>query len=354
VQHGAKRRLARQELPMISIQSRCQRFRASLSAAFGVLLALTPAAFAQDAKAFRDEAAQAVAATRYVDALAAYGHAIAAAPDDTAAYAARAQLFVVLGHNDLAARDYARVVKLKPDDAGSQGNLCWTLAQVNHDLDGALAACDAAIRLEPTNYDAFGKRGYVQLRRGKYAEAEKDFTRALELNSASPNEMFGLGLAMIHVGQAQQGRDIIASATLDSAGLVDAWGARGFGLRGEIRPARAVTTAGQPIATPQDYRLFTNNETESYVSLAIAGRCGRMVAPAKAAEWGQVAMDNSRLDWSGECRFGLIHGEGRLSGPGGTEARYVYGREIPAGEAGAALEDKLTLAYAAAEEALEP
>ncbi len=339
---------------MMSIQRRCLRFRASIGAALGVLLVLAPAAAAQDAKAYRDEAAQAAAATRYVDALAAYARAIAAAPDDTAAYAARGQLFVVLGHNDLAARDYARVVKLKPDDAGSQGNLCWTLAQVNHDLDGALAACNEAIRLEPTNYDAFGKRGYVQLRRGNHAEAEKDFTRALELNSASPNEMFGLGLAMIHAGRAQQGRDIIASATLDSAGLVDEWASRGFGLRGEIRPGKAVTTAAQPIATVQDYRLFANLETESYVSLAIASRCGRMAPPAKAADWGRAAMENSLVSWSGECRFGLIHGEGRLSGADGAAGRYAYGREIPAGEAGMALEEKLKLAYSAAEQALAP
>jgi len=319
----------------------------------GASLAVSSAS-AQDARSYRDEAAKAASAGQYVDALAGLTRAIAVTPDDPAGYAARAQLFVSLGHNDLAARDYGAAVKLKPDDAGSQGNLCFTLALSNHDLDGALAACEAAVRLEPTNYDALARRGYVQLRRGAYAEAEKDFSAALELNPAGPNEMFGLGLAMIHLGRGQQGRDIIASATLDSAGLVNDWEARGFGLRGEIRQAKPVTTAAEPIARLSDYRLFANRGGESYVGLGIATRCGRMLLPAKAADLGGVMLDNSQISWSGECRFGLIHGEGRLSNSEGPAMRYAYGRLIPAGEAGAALEAKLTLAYAAAEQALWP
>lgn len=319
-----------------------------------VALAMAPAAVAQDAASYRHEAAKAATAGQYVDALAGYARAIAAAPDDPAGYAARAQLFVSLGHNDLAARDYGTAVKLKPDDAGSQGNLCLMLALSNHDLDGALAACNAAVRLEPANYDALGRRGYVQLRRGAYADAERDFTAALALNPAGPNEMFGLGLAMIHGGRAQQGRDIIASATLDSASLVNDWEARGFGLRGEIRPGRPLTTAAQPIAALTDYRLFANRGAEAYVGLAIATRCGRMLPPAKAADLSGVMLDSSQISWSGECRFGLIHGEGRLSSSEGPTVRYAYGRAIPSGEAGATLEEKLKLAYAAAEQALSP
>lgn len=335
-----------------------QRLRLRLLAALSAFLVgsgpfLSPA-LAQDANSYRGEAANAASAGRYVDALAAYTRAIALAPDDPIGYVARAQLLVGLGHNDLAALDYDVAVTLKPDDGGLQGDLCLTLAMSNHDLDRALAACNMAVRLDPANHDALGRRGYVQLRRSAYVEAEADFTAALALNPAGPNEMFGLGLAMIHVGRAQQGRDIIASATLESAGLVNEWEARGFGVRGEIRPGKPQTTAEQPIATLADYRLFVNRGAEAYVGLAIATRCGRMLPPAKAADLGDVMLDNSSISWSGECRFGLIHGEGRLSNAEGSLVRYAYGRAIPSGEAGAALEEKLKLAFEAAELALSP
>jgi hypothetical protein len=56
------------------------------------------------------------------------------------------------------------------------------------------------------------------------------------------------------------------------------------------------------------------------------------------------------------CRFGLLHGEGKLSSssPDAPAARFSFGREIAAGEAGAALAQKLSLAYQAAEKALTP
>jgi len=344
---------------MTESQRRQPRLRAALCALLaggGLAVSVSPAS-AQDAGAYREEAAAAVSAGRYVDALAAHARAIDAVPDDPAGYAARAQLFVLLGHADLAARDYGAAVKLKPGDAGSQGNLCLMLALSNHDLDGALAACDAAVRLEPANHDALARRGYVQLRRGAYAEAERDFTAALALNPAGPDEMFGLGLAMIHAGRAQQGRDIIASATLDSASLVNEWEARGFGLRGEILPGKSVTTAAQPIATLNATRVFVNRGEEALVGLAPDDGCGRIVPPARGADWSKAVAANARLHWSGECRFGLVHADGRLSDSpafDGPAMRFAYGREIVAGEAGAALAETLRLAYGPAEAALAP
>jgi hypothetical protein len=52
------------------------------------------------------------------------------------------------------------------------------------------------------------------------------------------------------------------------------------------------------------------------------------------------------------CRFGLAHGDGVL-GAGATVLHFAYGREIT-GVAGVAIEQKLDLAYQAAEEALLP
>lgn len=329
-----------------------QRRGLSASIRIGVLglaIGLTqPAALAQTgtaAKPFLDEASAAAAGGNYVDALAAHADAIAAAPDDPAVYTLRAQLFDRLGQPDLASADYRVAAKLNPGDVSAQGNLCRSLALANHDLDGALAACNAAVRLAPQSPDALSARGYLQLRRAAFAEAEKDYSAAINLSPASPDNMFGFGLALIHLGRVKDGRGEIASATLDSSGVVSDWEVRGFGLQGEIIAGRPVTTASQPVASLADHKLFLN-KGETYVKLATG--CGR-VAPAGS-------QPDASLSWSGACRFGLLHGEGKLSSssPDAPAARFSYGREIAAGEAGAALAQKLSLAYQAAEKALTP
>ncbi|HEV7691821.1 MAG TPA: tetratricopeptide repeat protein [Hyphomonadaceae bacterium] len=305
------------------------------------------AAQAQTSPAARpllDEAREAASAGRHVDALAALTGAIAAAPADAAAYIARARLFDELVHADLAAADYRVAVKLMPDDAGLQDSLCLDLALSNHDLDGALAACNAAVKLNPDSADALGVRGYLQLRRGAWDEAEKDYAAALSLVPADPNNTFGRGVALIHLGRAREGKDEISIATLAGATLPTEWQARGFGPLGEVLPGRPVTTGSQPVLAIKDKMLFLN-KGEVYIKLASG--CG-MIAGAAPVDGG--------LSWSGECRFGLIHGAGKLTSKAGQDAptrRFSYGRELT-DQAGAAGERKLILAYQAAEKALAP
>lgn len=305
----------------------------------GTMAAFGAPAMAQTgpAKGLLDEAAAAASAGRYVDALAAHAGAIAAAPGDAVVHARRAQLFDQLGQPDLAARDYRAAVKLAPDDAGLQTSLCLDLALTNHDLDGALAACNAAVKLEPKSSSALSARGYVHLRRGEYADASKDYSAALVLSPAAPSEMFGLGVSWVHTGKAKEGRGEIASATLDSADVVSEWENRGFGLQGEIKPGKPVTAASQAAVSVKDRKVFLNKD-ERYSPV---GNCGVVTAAGAAA---------SVSAWSGECRFGLIHGAGKLAT--GADVRFAYGRAL-AGDA-AALEQKLKAAYQAAEDALKP
>lgn len=338
---------------MASIQHRLSRLALRVAASVLLPMLVLPAAMAQ-AGSLLDTARQAANAGQYLDALAAYAGAAEAAPDDPRVYEQRANLFMSLNHADLASADYRRAVRLKPDNAVLQANLCWSLALANHDLDGALTACNEAVKRDPASYDALSKRGYLHLRRDAWAEAEKDFAAALGLNAASPNEMFGHGLAMIHLGQEQDGRDEIASATLDSPGLVNEWAARGFGARGEIRPGPVQSTAAEPVISIKEMKLFLNRGTESYFGLRTP--CGRVLPPVSAADLGSAMYDHSSISWSAECRFGLIHGEGRLTknGEEGPLTRYVYGGEIAPGEAGEALARKLQLAYQVLEEAARP
>ena len=148
--------------------------------------------------------------------------------------------------------------------------------------------------------------------------------------------MYGHGLARIHLGQARSGLEEMSSATLDSSGLPLEWESRGFSMQGDVVPGRPVTTAVQALVGVAD-RMYFLNRGEEIVQLA--GGCGRVVTGVgqRAAVAGQA--------WSGGCRFGLLHGEDTA-----TSSRFAYGREI----ASAAREQKLDLAYRAAEEAMLP
>lgn len=334
---------------MVSIRT------ASLGVALSLLTLAPASAQVNLTQPFLDEAKAAAASGRYIDALAAHAQAIAAAPDHVRAYTLRAELFLSLSHADLASGDYRKAVALKPDDPRLQANLCWTLAQANHDLDSALAACNAAVALQPTDYDILSKRGYLHLRRGAWAAAERDFADALGLNTASPHEMFGHGVATIQLGQVKDGRDEIASAVLDSPTLVNEWIALGFDARGEIRPGPPLTTAREPVISVRHVKDFFNRGEEAYFGFR-GEPCGRVIAPVSAAEMGAVMFAHADLTWTAECRFGLIHGEGKLAkaGEDAPLTRYVYGRAIEPGAAGEAKARKLTLAYQALEEAAAP
>ena len=306
----------------------------------GAVLFLAAPAMAQTTpdKAFLETAASATSAGRYVEALALYDAAIAASPEDASARAKRGQLFDQLGHPDLAARDYRVAVKLNPGDAGVHANLCLDLALTNHDLDGALVACNAAVRLAPESASALSARGYLHLRRGSYVEAAKDYSTAIELSPAAPSEMFGLGVSWIHTGKVKEGRGEIASATLDSADVVSDWENRGFGLQGEIKPGKPATKTSQAVLSVKDRKVILDRD-ERYTPV---GDCGVVTAAGAAP---------SMTSWSGECRFGLVHGAGKLSN--GADARFTYGRELIGDKAGE-LEQRLKSAYRPAEDALTP
>lgn len=315
---------------MSAIAQRWLRLGAML---LGLTLA-SPAALAQvgAAKAFLDAANDATTAGRYVDALAAYTGAIEASPDDVSGYVQRADLFVSLGHAELAALDYRAAVRIRPDDVSLQNGLCRNLALANHDLDGALAACDVAVRLAPRDPLVLATRGYVQLRRSAWAKAESDYAAALDLAPASPDEMYGHGLARIHLGRARSGLDEMSSATLDQSGLPLEWEIRGFNSKGDILPGRPVTKVGQALVGAGDRMMFLNRGEDV---AKLPGGCSMVVSGAATA--GQA--------WSGDCRFGLAHGTDKASG-----VRLVYGRAITNPE----MEKTLDLAYRAAEDALRP
>jgi tetratricopeptide (TPR) repeat protein len=96
---------------------------------------------------------------------------------------------------------------------------CFTRAVWNHDLDLALADCEAALKRDPKLIAARVGRGLVRLRQGDPAAAAVDFDAVLAVQPKSPWALYGRGLARLRTGQAAEGKADLAAAVALRPGL---------------------------------------------------------------------------------------------------------------------------------------
>jgi tetratricopeptide (TPR) repeat protein len=102
-----------------------------------------------------------------------------------------------------------------PDDgrfAEALNTRAYGRAQLNRDLDKALADADAALRRAPKNAAMLDTRGLVHLRRGEYDAAIADYDASLAQRAKSPWSLYGRGLAELRKGLAAEGRADLAAA----------------------------------------------------------------------------------------------------------------------------------------------
>ena len=97
--------------------------------------------------------------------------------------------------------------------AAALAERCRTRTYWNHDLDKALADCEAAIRHGPKTANMFEARGLVHLRRGEAAAALDDFNRALKDQPKLPWALYGRSLVERGKGQADAAQTDLAAAT---------------------------------------------------------------------------------------------------------------------------------------------
>lgn len=119
---------------------------------------------------------------------------IAANANDTLSRYKRGQVYAVKRAYALAMQDFDTVISRTPQDAEALNNRCWTRAATG-DLQGALADCNQALRIDPGLSDALDSRGLVNLKLGRHAEAIKDYTDAIQRNPRSSSSLFGRGIA---------------------------------------------------------------------------------------------------------------------------------------------------------------
>ncbi len=115
--------------------------------------------------------------------------------------------FVHFARGDLAqaAADYSRAIDLAPVMAVAYANRCLVRTMAGKELREALADCDEALRLAPESIDALETRGFVYLKLGDSAVAERDYESALRLDPDRPVALYGRGLARERRGDLKQG-----------------------------------------------------------------------------------------------------------------------------------------------------
>jgi Tfp pilus assembly protein PilF len=102
--------------------------------------------------------------------------------DQEFCYYFRGMTYYRKGNSNQAIDDLSKAIAIKPDPRflDDRGNLLAKQGQ----LDLAIADLNRAIEIAPQNAKAYGDRGLIRLLRGEETEAELDFKKCFELDSA--------------------------------------------------------------------------------------------------------------------------------------------------------------------------
>ena len=149
-------------------------------------------------------------AKRYDEALAAFNKALELSPQFTAALSERGNMHVNMGRFDEATADYSRSLEINPNDPVALQDRCRSRADANKDLNAALADCELALKLDPT--DPPGWRAFVYLRKGAYAQAIADYNVSITQFPKSSYFWFGREIAKLRTGDTLGGNNDIAAA----------------------------------------------------------------------------------------------------------------------------------------------
>lgn len=145
------------------------------------------------------------------DALADYDRVLRLNPKDTDAFYQRGRAWRMKGDAARALANFDHVLALETDlPAGNTlAARGWALAVLGQQ-DEAMALCDRVLKTRP-HADLYVTRGFVQLLRGRFAEARSDFDAAMMQRPMMPDALFGRGLARLKLGEQAGAADIEAA-----------------------------------------------------------------------------------------------------------------------------------------------
>ena len=129
---------------------------------------------------------------------------LAKTADDSVTRTYLGDAYLAAGDKQKAAEHYRLAIKADARNAIANNNLAWLLAEQTKDLDEALRLAQAATRLEPGYVDAFDTLGWIQFRRGDFADAVAVLTKARKLAPDRLDIAAHLGLAYARSGSRTQ------------------------------------------------------------------------------------------------------------------------------------------------------
>jgi len=130
------------------------------------------------------------------------------------------------------------------------------------DLDGAIAAFTAAIRLDPKLTAAYLTRGWVYGEKGEFQKAIADYDQAINLDPKSAEAFCNRGDLLAKNGQIDRGLADLTAAIRLNPKLVPAYAARGFIYSEQGAHEKAAADYGEVIRlVPQDPQAYIDRAT---------------------------------------------------------------------------------------------
>lgn len=162
----------------------------------------------------------------YTDAIEHFDDAISEDGRLALAYAHRARAKERLGDSIGARADFGSAIQIDGALAEARAGRCWLNLREDRDLDQARNDAEAAVASDPRLVDAQVCRGILQLRGGEWANAQRAFEAALQVEPGNPTALFGRGVARRRSGDGQGREDMNQARDFDRhiGQAFDEWG----------------------------------------------------------------------------------------------------------------------------------
>jgi tetratricopeptide (TPR) repeat protein len=190
----------------------------------------------------------------YDRAIADFDQAIRLSPNLARAFNSRGNTYASKGDFERAFADFDQVIRLEPNPV-AYAQRCLSRAVLGQ-LQEALVDCNEAIKLQPSNAQPWGTRGFVNFKLGQFDSAIADYDAALRIDPKRAASLYGRGMAKQRKGDVGAGSADIAAATAirsDVAELFTRWGEeQAPAVTASIAPGVAATAndAAAPIPAP--------------------------------------------------------------------------------------------------------